>query len=82
MADANGISHLATTEQGAGGEQRSVVPKKGGRKGCSILGAAREVERRAVVEGLERKRKEERERIARVRRSGMSALGASAGWEA
>jgi len=46
------------------------------------LGAAREVERRAVVEGLERKRKEERERIARVRRSGMSALGASAGWEA
>jgi len=59
-----------------------VVPKKGGRKGCSILGAAREVERRAVVEGLERKRREERERIARVRRSGMSAFGATAGWEA
>lgn len=81
-ADANGISHLATTEQAAGGEQRGVMPKKGGRKGCSILGAAREVERRAVLEGVERRRKDERERIAKVRRSGMGVLGARSGWEA
>ena len=81
VADANGISHLATTEQAAGGEKKGVMARKGARKGCSILGAAREVERRAVVEGVERRRKEERERLAKVRRDGMGALGAGGGWE-
>lgn len=81
VADVNGISHLAATEQAAGGEKKSVIPKKGRRKGCSILGAAREVERQAAVKGVERRRKEERERVAKMRRDGIGRLGSAGGWE-
>ena len=81
--DKNGITTLAATEQAAGGgDGRGGYVKRGGRKGSSILGQAREMERRAVLEGVERRRREERERIAGVRREGFLGGGGGGGsWE-
>ena len=53
--------------------------RKGGRKGSSILAQARQMERRAVLDGVERRRRAERERIARCRREGF--LVRSGEWE-
>ena len=75
----HGITTLAVTEQAAGdGDAKSTYVKKGGKKG-SILGQAREMERRAVLDAVEKRRQEERERIARRRRSGFLAAGGSWG---
>ena len=79
----HGITTFAATEQAAGGGDamgKGAYVKRGGRKGSSILGQAREVERRAVVEGVERRRVEERERVAGLRREGFLGRGGGS-WE-
>ena len=80
MDKSHGITTLAATEQAAGGVKGDYV-KRGGRKGSSILGQAREVERRAAVEGVERRRVEERERVAGLRREGFLGRGGGGEWE-
>lgn len=71
QADNHGITTLAATEQAAGGGNgKGEYVKKGGRKGSSILGQAREMERRAVLDAVEKRRQAERERIAKCRREG------------
>ena len=80
----HGITTLAATEQAAGGGNgmgKGGYVKRGGRKGSSILGQAREMERRKVVEGVERRRKEERERVAGLRREGFLGSGGVGAWE-
>ena len=80
QADKHGISTLAATEQTAGGaDDREGFVRKGGRKGSSILAQARQMERRAVLDGVEKRRQAERERIARCRREGF--LVKSGSWE-
>jgi len=76
-ADANGISTVseaAATERAAGGEKGGFV-RRGGRKGCSVNFLRRESEKRVVVEGVERRRREERERVGRERGGGLGGLG-------
>lgn len=76
----HGITTLAVTEQSAGGaDGKEGFVRKGGRKGSSILAQARQMERRAVLDGVERRRRAERERIARCRREGF--LVRSGEWE-
>ena len=71
QADKHGVTTIAATEQTAGGaDGKEAFVKKGGRKGSSILAQARQMERRAVLDGVEKRRKVETERIARCRREG------------
>lgn len=82
--DKYGITTLAATEQAAGGADgvgNGGFVKRGGRKGSSILGQAREMERRKAVEGVERRRREERERVAGLRREGFLGRGGGGVWE-
>ncbi len=74
-ADANGISTAAVTERAAGGGEKGDFVRRGGTKRSSVNFVGRERERSGVVEGVERRRREERERAARERRSGLGALG-------
>ncbi|KAL2047798.1 hypothetical protein ABVK25_011348 [Lepraria finkii] len=76
--DANGISIAAATERAAGGGEKGDFVRKGGTKRSSVNYFSREAEKRGVVEGVERRRKEEREREARKRRSGLGSLGVGA----
>ena len=80
----HGITTFAATEQAAGGGDgmgKGGFVKRGGRKGSSILGQAREMERRMVVEAGERRRREERERVAGLRREGFLGSGGLGAWE-
>ncbi|KAL6721457.1 hypothetical protein ACLMJK_000560 [Lecanora helva] len=66
-ADANGISTAtAGTERAAGGGEKEFV-RRGGGKRSSVNFSAREKERKGVVEGVERRRREERVRVMRGR---------------
>ena len=70
--DANGISHAtgaAATERAAGGGDKEGFVKRGGTKRSSVNFAMREREKRGVVEDVERRKKEEREKL-RARRQG------------
>ena len=77
-ADANGISTAAATERAAGGGEKGDFVRRGGTKRSSVNYFSREAEKRGVIEGVERRRKEEREREARKRRSGLGSLGVGA----
>jgi len=74
-ADANGISTAAMTERAAGGGEKGDFVRRGGTKRSSVNFVSRERERNGVVEGVERRRREEREKVARGRRSGLGTLG-------
>ncbi|KAL8794126.1 MAG: hypothetical protein Q9195_003311 [Heterodermia aff. obscurata] len=79
----HGITTLAATEQTAGGaDGKEGFVRKGGRKGSSILAQARQMERRAVLDGVEKRRQAERERIAKCRRERGFLGGNGGGWEA
>ena len=80
-ADANGISTnnnsaTAMTERAAGGGEKGDFVRRGGTKRCSVNFWGREKERRGVVEEVERRRWEGREKEARMRREGgLGGLG-------
>ena len=65
------------TERAAGGGEKGDFVRRGGTKRCSVNFWGREREKRGVVEGVERRRWESREREARrVRGSGgLGGLG-------
>ena len=70
--DANGISHATTaaaTERAAGGGDKEGFVKRGGTKRSSVNFAMREREKRGAVEDVERRKREEREKL-RARRQG------------
>lgn len=73
-ADNHGITTLAaaTTERAAGGGEKGDFVRRGGTKKSSVNCFARETEKNKVIEGVERRRKEERERVAK---GGMMRLG-------
>lgn len=82
--DRHGISTTtgttATTERAAGGGEQGEFVKRGGGKRSSVMGFAREVERRAVVEGVERRREEGRAMVRKGAR-GLGGLVGVGGWE-
>lgn len=73
--DANGISTAAVTERAAGGGEKGDFVRRGGGKRSSVTFGGREKGRSGVLEGVERRRREERERAARERGSGLGGLG-------
>lgn len=74
-ADTNGISTAAATERAAGGGEKGDFIRRGGTKRSSVNFQSREKERMGAVQDAERRRREERERVARQRRSGLGGLG-------
>ena len=79
-ADVNGISHAAT-ERAAGGGEKGDFVRRGGTKRSSVNFAARETQKGRVVEGVERRRREERQRVARERFGGLISLSRTSTWE-
>ena len=79
-AIANGITH-ATTERAAGGGEKGEFVRRGGTKRSSVNFAARESQKDRIVEGVERRRREERERVARERYGGLVSLSRTSTWE-
>ena len=79
-ADSNGISTLATamTERAAGGGEKGDFVRMGGTKKSSVNYFTRELEKGKVIEGVERRRKEERERLAKGRTMRLGGLGIGA----
>lgn len=77
--DANGISHAtaaAATERAAGGGDKEGFVKRGGTKRSSVNFAMWEREKRGVVEEVERRKKEEREKLrARRQHDGGGIVG-------
>lgn len=78
VADANGISTAAATERAAGGGEKGDFVRRGGTKRSSINFYSREKERKVVVEQVEKRRKDAREKEARMRRSGLIEMGVNA----
>ena len=79
-ADANGISH-ASTERAAGGGEKGDFVRRGGTKRSSVNFAARETQKGRIVEGVERRRRKEREKLARERGGGLVSLSRTNTWE-
>ena len=79
-ADKNGITTLATatTERAAGGGEKGDFVRRGGTKKSSVNYFARELEKSKVVEGVERRRKEERAKQAKGRTMSLGGLGSGA----
>ena len=79
-ADSNGISTLTTamTERAAGGGEKGDFVRRGGTKKSSVNYFARELEKGKVIEGVERRRKEERERLAKGMMMRLGSLGTGA----
>lgn len=79
-ADNNGITTLATatTERAAGGGEKGDFVRRGGTKKSSVNYFARELEKSKVIDGVEKRRKEERERQAKGRVMNLGALGTGA----
>ena len=75
--DNHGITTLATAtpESAAGGGEKGDFVRRGGTKKSSVNYFARELEKRKILEGVERRRKEEREREAKGRTMRLGALG-------
>ncbi len=69
---------IATTERAAGGGEKSDFVRRGGTKKSSVNYFAREKEKSKVIEGVERRRKEEQEREARGREMRLGGLGTGA----
>ena len=78
--DQYGISH-ATTERAAGGGEKGEFVRRGGTKRSSINFATREMQKRGVVEGVERRRREERAIRAKERGNGLLKLCRGSTWE-
>lgn len=78
--DNHGITTMttATTERAAGGGEKGDFVRRGGTKKSSVNYFARETEKNKVIEGVERRRKEEREREARGRMMRLGGLGMGA----
>lgn len=79
----NGITTLATaaatTERAAGGGEKGDFVRRGGTKKSSVNYFARELEKSKVIDGVERRRKEERERQAKKGRTmSLGGLGTGA----
>lgn len=78
-ADKYGITtNTAATERAAGGGEKGDFVRRGGTKRSSVNFFMRELEKKGVVEGVERRRKEEREKEAKARRNGLGSLGVGA----
>ena len=79
-ADNNGITTLATatTESATGGGEKGEFLRRGGTKRSSVNYFAREFEKSKVIEGVERRRKEEREKQAKGRMMRLGGLGIGA----
>lgn len=73
----HGITTMATatTERAAGGGEKGDFVRRGGTKKSSVNYFARELEKNKVIEGVERRRKEEREREAKGRKMRLGGLG-------
>ena len=78
--DNHGITTMATaaTERAAGGGEKGDFVRRGGTKKSSVNYFAREMEKSKAVEGVERRRKEEREREAKGRKMRLGGLGIGA----
>lgn len=76
----NGITTraTATTERAAGGGEKGDFVRRGGTKKSSVNYFAREREKSKVVDGVERRRREERERRARGRTMSLGGLRSGA----
>ena len=68
----------AITERAAGGGEKGDFVRRGGTKKSSINYFAREMEKSKAIEGVERRRKEEREREAKGRKMRLGGLGTGA----
>ncbi|KAG8529502.1 uncharacterized protein KY384_006139 [Bacidia gigantensis] len=79
--DSHGISHHATTERAAGGGEKGDFVRRGGTKKSSVNFAAREMQRKSAVDGVERRKTQQRERAARERGTGLVGLSRSSTWE-
>ena len=80
-ADNNhGITTMVTasTERAAGGGEKGDFVRRGGTKKSSVNYFAREMEKSRVIEGVERRRKEQREREAKGRKMVLGGLGVGA----
>lgn len=79
-AENHGITTMATatTERAAGGGEKGDFVRRGGTKKSSVNYFAREMEKNKVIEGVERRRKEEREREAKGRNMRLGGLGTGA----
>lgn len=75
--DNHGITTMATatTERAAGGGEKGDFVRRGGTKKSSVNYFARELEKSKIVDGVERRRKEEREREAKGRLMRLGGLG-------
>lgn len=73
-ADNNHGITTAATERAAGGGEKGDFIRKGGSKKCSVNYFSRESEKRAVVEGVERRMRLDIEKQARSRRAGLGKL--------
>lgn len=75
--DANGISHTtaAATERAAGGGDKEGFVKRGGTKRSSVNFAMREREKRGVVEDVERRKRDGREKLRASRQHGGGIVG-------
>ena len=76
----HGITTLptASTERAAGGGEKGDFVRRGGTKKSSVNYFAREMEKSRVIEGVERRRKEQREREAKGRKMVLGGLGVGA----
>ncbi len=76
----HGITTMATatTERAAGGGEKGDFVRRGGTKKSSVNYFARELEKSKVIDGVERRRKEERERQAKGRMMRLGGLGTGA----
>ena len=79
-ADNNGITTLATatTERAAGGGEKGDFVRRGGTKKSSVNYFARELEKNKVIEGVERRRKQETEKLAKGMMMRLGGLGTGA----
>lgn len=75
--DKYGITTMttATTERAAGGGEKGDFVRRGGTKKSSVNYFARQMEKSKVIDGVERRRKEEREREAMGRKMRLVGFG-------
>ena len=78
--DNHGITTMTTgtTERAAGSGEKGDFVRMGWTKKCSVNYFAREVEKNKIIEGVERRRKEEREREIKGRKMRLGGLGTGA----
>ncbi|KAK5001299.1 hypothetical protein LTR60_007425, partial [Cryomyces antarcticus] len=69
------LTNVTTTSERSTTSKEEVAVRRGGSKKSSINYAAREAERRAVIDAAEMKKAEDTKRVARLRRSALGALG-------